>query len=232
MEPIVILRHIECESAGYLADYLTARSVPFHVIRVDQGDNIPHHAENISGLVLMGGPMSANDRLPFIEKELHLIRTAHELKLPILGHCLGAQLISKALGGKITANPVPEIGWYQVSKYPNAQADSWLSNVPEPSMVFHWHRETFSLPKGAAPLLHSAFCRHQAFVIDNTLALQCHVEMQANMVRQWLNIYRNDLPEPLPSVQSQEQILANLAIKISRLKEIAQVIYTRWLACF
>jgi GMP synthase-like glutamine amidotransferase len=142
---------------------------------------------------------------------------------------LGGQLISKALGGEIISNPVTEMGWYPVSGHENTCAKDWLKDLPEQFEVFHWHGETFSLPDGAAPLLQSNFCKNQAFVMGNSLALQCHVEMKINMVQEWVEFYESELPEPSSSVQSREQMLEKLEERIQNSKKIADVLYAKWL---
>jgi len=174
MKPILIFRHIACEGPGYLGDYLTSRDIPFQTVCVDKGEEVPDNPGVSSVQVFMGGPMSVNDSLPGLEKELKLIYAAHQENIPVLGHCLGAQLISRALGGEITLNPVPEMDWYPVTGYDNSLSIEWLRDLPEQFEVFHWHGETFSLPDGAVPLLQSAVCNNQAFILGNSLAFQCH----------------------------------------------------------
>lgn len=230
MKPILIFRHIACEGPGYLGEYLTSRDIQFHTICLDQGEEVPEDPGASSGLVFMGGPMSVNDPLPSIEKELRLIRTAHQENIPVLGHCLGGQLISKALGGEITSNPVPEMGWYPVTGYDNALSIEWLKALPERFEVFHWHGETFSLPDSAVPLLQSDICKNQAFILDRSLAFQCHVEMMNNMVQEWFDVYGDDVPEPSSSVQSREQMLENLKDRIQTSMVVADVFYGKWLS--
>jgi GMP synthase-like glutamine amidotransferase len=116
MKPIYIFRHQEYEGPGYLQQVLHQHQLPYQIFYIDQGETVPSNIEHCSALVFMGGPMSVNDELPWIAPELHLIRDAVAKHLPVLGHCLGGQLISKALGGKITANAVKEIGWLPVIK--------------------------------------------------------------------------------------------------------------------
>jgi len=230
MKQIIIFRHIACEGPGYLGDYLTSRGIPFHIICVDQGEEVPVDPSDYSGFVFMGGPMSVNEPIPWIEKELQLIRMAYQENIPVLGHCLGGQLICKALGGEITSNPVCEMGWYPVRGIENEHSKDWLKDLPEQFEVFHWHGETFSLPEGAVPLLQSDFCKNQAFIIGNCLALQCHVEMKSNMVQEWFDFYEDDVPEPSLSVQSREQMLENLEERIHNSKVVADVFYEKWLS--
>jgi len=198
------------------------------LIAVDEGHVIPKTLDGIGGLVFMGGPMSVNDDLPWISDELTLIRLAGEREVPVLGHCLGGQLIAKALGATVHANAVREIGWHDV-----AQADGsspWLSDLPERFEAFHWHGETFDLPPGAVHLFQSKWCRHQAFSHGNMLALQFHVEMTAAMVQEWSDLYREQLAEPSPSVQSHQAMTAHLEERAARLNAIADALYGRWLA--
>jgi GMP synthase-like glutamine amidotransferase len=177
----------------------------------------------------MGGPMSVNDPLPWIEPELELIRKAVACNMPVLGHCLGGQLISKALGGVISANPVKEFGWLDVTQQNNAAAHSWLGALPQRFPAFHWHGETFSIPAGAALILSSDHCRNQAFVIGNTLALQCHVEMSAAMVREWAALEPEAIASTTPSIQNWEQMSARLDERVHLLQHHADLLYQRWL---
>lgn len=229
MKPVLIFRHITCEGPGYLADFLSARNIAYDIISIDDGDQVPDSLDGVAGLVFMGGSMSVNDPLPWIADELALIRKAHAENLPVLGHCLGGQLISKALGGKVMPNPVKEIGWHPVSRIMNNESMIWLGELPEVYEVFHWHGETFTLPDGATLLLQSRFCSNQAFVIGNTLALQCHVEMTAMMVKEWLSFYSNDMPESSASVQSKKEILVDLDKHVRSLQMVADQLYTQWL---
>jgi GMP synthase-like glutamine amidotransferase len=229
MKPVRIFRHIDCEGPGYFAEILKHYSIPFELVRIDAGDTLPPAIDDVSGLVFMGGPMSVNDDLPWIAQELALIRRAVAADLPVLGHCLGGQLIARALGGTVYANPVKEIGWLPVQKLPGEVADDWLSGLGDEHSLFHWHGETFSLPMGATSILQSRHCAQQGFVIGKTLALQCHVEMTTNMVRKWVARYADELAVPSDTVQSPETVLAGVEEKIAGLHRVADVLYRRWL---
>jgi GMP synthase-like glutamine amidotransferase len=229
MRPLTIFRHIACEGPAYLAEVLERHAVPWRLIKVDEGETIPESLDDCSGLVFMGGPMSVNDPEAWIEQELVLIRMAQAAGMPVLGHCLGGQLISKALGGTISANPVKEIGWHNVRKCDTPAAASWLAGLPEEATLFHWHGETFSLPDGAEVILESSHCAHQAFAIGNTLALQCHVEMLTPMVSEWATLYAHELEETGSTVQSAEQMTADLPARIDAAQQFADQLYRRWL---
>ena len=230
MRPLTVFRHISCEGPGYLAEVLERQAIPYRLIRIDANEPVPDSIEDSSGLVFMGGPMSVNDALPWIEQELALIRMAQDRGLPVLGHCLGGQLISKALGGTITANPVKEIGWHPVRSAGTPAADDWLRDVPAEPTLFHWHGEVFSIPEGAELILENDNCAHQAFAMGNTLALQCHVEMTAPMVSEWAALYKDELQAVTATVQSAEQMTEHLNERIRAAQQVADKLYQRWLA--
>lgn len=229
MNPILIFRHWPSEGPGYLADFLDHYGIAWQLIAVDQGAAIPVTLNNIAALIFMGGPMSVSDNLPWIAQEINLIQQAHASGMPVLGHCLGGQLIAKALGGIVTRNPVREIGWLPVQKINHITTDDWLFGLPPTFNVFHWHGETFSIPEGADLILASQNCLHQGFVIGNILALQCHIEMTEELIRAWINDNPEELIPPSASVQSAPEMLIDLAPRITELHNIAQHIYTRWL---
>lgn len=229
MKPISIFRHTPPEGPGYFGDFLERQQIPYRVIAVDAGEAIPATLDETSALVFMGGPMSVNDPLPWIKPELELIRQAVACDMPVLGHCLGGQLISKALGGTITANPVKEFGWFNVMQQHNAAANAWLSTLPQIFPAFHWHGETFTIPSGADLILSSDGCRNQAFVIGNTLALQCHVEMTAAMVREWAELQPQDIVRATPTIQTWPQMSKQLEQRVETLQHHAGLLYQRWL---
>jgi len=187
MKPVAILRHAAVEGPGYLADFLDRHAIPWQLIRVDAGDPVPTTAETFSALAFMGGPMSVNDDLPWLAQEFSLIREAYAQDIPLLGHCLGGQLISRALGAMVSRNPIKEIGWGEVTVSDSATARAWFGDLGRFDS-FHWHGETFALPPGAVHLLASAHCANQGYALGKHLALQCHVEMNEPMIRAWCEV--------------------------------------------
>ena len=119
-----------------------------------------------------------------------------------------------------------EVGWHNVQRVDNKPARDWLESLPQEFEVFHWHGETFSLPQDATLLLTSPACAYQAFVWRNMLALQCHVEMTATMVREWA---AHEMAAPSATVQSAEEMQQDLQAKVSALHCVADVLYARWL---
>jgi len=231
MKPVVIFRHALTEGAGYLSEFLDERGIPWQLVKIDQGDTMPASAKEFSGLVFMGGPMSVNDDLPWLKSAFGLVLEAMESDIPVLGHCLGGQLISKALGATVGKNPVKEIGWGEVAVTDHAEARKWFGDVQN-FQSFHWHGETFALPKGATHLLSSAYCQNQAYSIGKHLAFQCHIEMTASMVKKWCAAGVAELEESAASagVQSQDAMQADLAPRISTLNSVAKQVYTQWIA--
>ncbi len=230
MKPIYIFRHVACEGPGYLAEVLGRREIPYRLVCVDEGEPVPPSPDAASALVFMGGPMSVNDPLRWVQEEISLIQRAAALGLPMLGHCLGGQLISKAFGANVTASSVKEIGWFPVERLPGPEVDAALDPLPLRFDVYHWHGETFSLPDGAVPLLRSAHCERQAWGKGNVLALQCHVEMTADMVREWAQLYAPELATDVPSVQNAAAMQDQLEERVQGLQRVADVVYDRWLS--
>ena len=147
VKPVAIFRHSPTEGPGYFATFLDAHRIPWRLIKVDAGEPVPASPADFSGLVFMGGPMSVNDDLPWIPDVVALINSSAQADIPVLGHCLGGQLMSKALGGTVTRNGVKEIGWGKVAVTDGAQARDWFGATREFN-GFHWHGETFTRRQG------------------------------------------------------------------------------------
>ncbi len=230
MKPIAIFRHLPTEGPGYFATFLERHSIPWELVAIDRYDAVPTKLNGYSGLVFMGGPMSVNDSLPWIAKELALISDAVTTDIPVLGHCLGGQLMAKALGGVVTKNAVKEIGWGAVQVPENEAARAWFGELRS-FTSFHWHGETFSLPAGAKRVLESAHCANQGFVMGKHLALQCHVEMTETMIDDWCKAGTEEITaSPGPAVQSVAQIKRDTTQKLAELHVVADGLYTRWIA--
>lgn len=228
IKPIAIFRHTSGEGPGYFATFLDTHSVPWQLIRIDEGESVPSSTETFSGLCFMGGPMSVNDNLLWIPPILNLIRQAVARDIPVIGHCLGGQLISKALGGVVTSNPVKEIGWGRVEST-GPLASEWVGDTRS-FEAFHWHGETFSIPPGATRILQSEHCANQAYVIGKTLGMQCHVEMTEAMIRLWNRAWEQENVLPGPSVQRPKQMYERMHERIAAMRTVADRVYTRWIS--
>ncbi|HSI25184.1 MAG TPA: type 1 glutamine amidotransferase [Methylotenera sp.] len=230
MKPVIIFRHAATEGPGYLATFLDEHKIPWQLVKIDEGEPLPTSISGFSGLVLMGGPMSVNDDLPWIAPLLGLIRVAYQADIPLLGHCLGGQLISKALGAVVTKNPIKEIGWGEVNVTDNAIAKEWFGEL-DGFNSFHWHGETFSLPDYAVHLLSSPYCQNQAYAIGKHLAFQCHIEMTAEMVESWCAVGADEIAQSADSVavQQSEKMQENLPLHCFFLNKVAKQVYTQWI---
>jgi GMP synthase-like glutamine amidotransferase len=171
--------------------------------------------------------MSVNDDLPWLPPLFALIRDAVARGVPVIGHCLGGQLMSKALGGQVTKNPVKEIGWGRVVTT-DAVAREWLGDL-EGFEAFHWHGETFSIPAGATRILSSDYCVNQAFVVGRHLGMQCHVEMTEAMIRLWCRQWADECAAPSASVLTPQQMEENLDARIAAMRVAADRLYARWI---
>ncbi len=220
---------MRAEGPAYFATYLERRSIPWTLIAIDEGGKVPKDAREFSGLAFMGGPMSVNDDLPWVAPALELARDAVRKDVPLLGHCLGGQLMSKALGGEVTAARVKEIGWGEVQVADNGVARAWFGDLAAFD-AFHWHGETFSIPPGATRVLGNAHCANQAFAIGKHLGLQCHVEMTEDLVRLWVRGGRNEIEKAArsPGVQRPGAIERRLAQRVEALHKVADRIYDKW----
>ncbi|HEX6005856.1 MAG TPA: type 1 glutamine amidotransferase [Burkholderiales bacterium] len=233
MKPVVIMRHAATEGPGYFATFLERHAVPWRLVKVDEGEALPADIGTCSALAFMGGPMSANDDLPWVAEALALIRGAVAADIPVIGHCLGAQLMAKALGGLVTRNPVKEIGWGTVEILPGPAAEMWFGSLLAPFEAFHWHGETFSIPPGATRLASSAHCPNQIFVRGPHLGMQCHVEMTPELIRAWCREWGKEvqwIAARTPSVQTPAQMTDRVEARVAALHAIADRLYQRWIS--
>ena len=231
MHPVLIFRHSPTEGPGYFTAFLDRHGIPWKLVRIDAGDAVPETLNGISGLCLMGGPMSVNDDLPWIPPLLALIRQAVAADVPVIGHCLGGQLMSKALGGTVSQNPLKEIGWGDVLMTDANATRPWLGEAAQPMLAFHWHGETFSLPPGATRILESTYCTNQAYVLnDRHIAMQCHVEMTPELITSWCDQGAAEIAaSDSPGVQPPDAIQADMHVRTARLHQLADKIYSRWI---
>lgn len=232
MKPVAIFRHSPTEGPGYFAIFLEQHGIPWQLIAVDAGEAIPESPTDFSGLCFMGGPMSVNDPLPWIEPLCELIRAADAQDIPLIGHCLGGQLISKALGGQVTKNPVKEIGWSEALAEDHDIARRWLGDFAgQPGTVFQWHGETFSIPPGATRLFANRHCANQMYVRGPHLAMQCHVEMTPEMIATWTCQWAAEVEaaSEQASVQSTGEMNAQVDQHLPAMRSLSDRLYSAWI---
>jgi GMP synthase (glutamine-hydrolysing) len=179
---VLVLRHESFEHLGHFAAVLEENDAAYEYH--DLGE--PLSPANYDAVIVMGGPMSANDELPGLRDELGLIERALKENVPLLGVCLGAQLIAKALGARVYRNAQLEIGWEPVWLTDAAKTDALFEGMDSPETFFHWHGETFDLPAGAEWLAYSEKCQHQAYRYGRRVyGIQFHPEITAAMITDW-----------------------------------------------
>jgi len=201
-----VLQHAPFEGLAGIANWLTAQKADVSYSRFFEKTALPPR-DGFDLLIVMGGPMSVNDEgeHPWLRGEKQFIRDTIARGTPVLGVCLGAQLIASALGARVFRNAQKEIGWHPIEAVPT-NAD--VFRFPETLPVFHWHGETFDLPPGAVRLARSAACANQAFQIGRrTLALQFHLEVTPEAVQAFVDHCGDEL-QPAPYVQTGPELIA------------------------
>lgn len=238
--PIGIVQHDPDVPSGYFAMWAQQAGLPLEVIRVDAGEAVPSRAERFSGLCFLGGRMSVNDPLPWIAAVLDLIRDADAAGVPVIGHCLGGQLLARALGGAVLRHAVKEMGWGELRVTNATLARDWLGAEPAERLeTFQWHGDRFEPPPGGQNFLASPFCANQAFVIERAgyahLGLQFHCEMTTELVAAWTadpesvdEIEEERAHTGGPAVQSVQAMREDLDARVARLNRFAARLYERW----
>jgi GMP synthase (glutamine-hydrolysing) len=218
---MIVIQHEPREGPGSLTRLLPAGT---RIVRAWE-EPVPQEP---CALLLLGGGMSANDDLPFLRAEKLLIQRCLGRDVPVLGLCLGSQLLAAALGGTVARAPQKEIGFYRVRMLPEARTDALWSAVPESFVAFHWHGDAFSLPEGAVPLAASTMTPLQAFRFgDRAWGAQFHPEMDLPLLRAFIETGAADLAEA--GVEA-EALLAAAPRELPRVAQIAELIFQRWLA--
>lgn len=229
MKPVAIFRYARSDEPGHFAIFLSRRGIPWTLFTLDTGVSVPASAQAFSGIGMMGGPMSVNDNLPWISSMLALIREAHERDVPMIGHCLGGQLIAKALGEQVTRSPAIEVGWHDLRADDAALAREWFGDGPRYT-AFQWHVESFEIPRGATRVLTNDGCPNQAYVLGKHLGMQCHIEITREILAAWL---RNGAEEvaayKVPTVQTPAEMERDLDARLQALNALADHAYTRWI---
>jgi len=229
MRPVAVFRFSPSEGPGRFGDWLSAHGTPFRLVALDLGEPVPGDPEAYAGIGMMGGPMGANDETPWRDPLAVLLRRAVDACVPVIGHCLGGQILARALGGAVTRAPVTEIGWIDVEATDRDAAREWFGGR-ERMNVFEWHYDAFTIPPGATRVLTNPFNENQAYVLDGRhIGFQCHVEMTRELVTTWCGMAPDELPAAsTPSRQSRDDILRDLDAHVASLNVLADGIYARW----
>ena len=218
MPKILVIKNARLEGPGVIGKLLEADGFELQTVFAKK-EKIP--ALDHSAVLILGAPESANDDLQYLRDEMELIRSASEKNIPTLGICLGSQLIAKAFGANVYPGPKKEIGFYHNVESDKASNSRLFSGISNPFTVFHWHGDTFDLPKNAVHLASSEQYAHQAFRLkDNVYGFQFHVEVTPEMIQEWIQKGNQELnavkeyisvPHLLQETQKYNQTLEPLA---------------------
>ncbi|WP_027016993.1 type 1 glutamine amidotransferase [Comamonas composti] len=234
MKPIAIFQHTEVGAPGAIPDLLAELGRPVQLVRVLDGEAVPEDPSAFCGLVFMGGHMGVHDDWPWIAQELALIRKAVAARIPVVGHCLGSQLLAAALGAEVRRHERSEIGWARLAVEDNAVARQWFGRPGgQELLTFQWHGDTFAIPEGATRIARSAYCDNQGFVADGLhLGIQSHLEMTPELVA--LSVERNghqmENQEAAgnPACSPRADVLNALQARTQEMHATLKTLYGRW----
>lgn len=232
MRPVLILQHQTPERPAYLTTWLDDHGIDWETRNAGRGEDFPASIEPYAALAVMGGGMSANDALLSNRQAEILILQAMHWDRPVIGHCLGGQLMTRALGGVITASPQPEIGWQPIEYANDPMVEHWFGTDPTPTVI-QWHYEAFSVPRGARRLASSSACPNQAWALGSHLAMQFHIEMDVDKAREWAadeDPKWADARALYESVQDSQAIIEGIGPYLAQHQAMADSIYRRWLS--
>ncbi len=193
-----VLQHTPPETLGTIVDALDERGIAHEYARPFLGERVSADMEDAAGLIVMGGPMGVRDveQSPFLRDEMRLIESALRHGKPVLGICLGSQMLASALGASVTRGKKKEIGWFPVRLDEHAQQDPLWTGLEGTFVPFHWHGDVFSLPKKAVPLASSETTEHQAFRYgDSVYGFLFHMEVTENMIREMIRNFSEELQQ-------------------------------------
>ena len=219
---VLMLKHISIEGGGTIEDYLKSNRWEIEKRELQDGDSVPSKLD-YDAIIILGGPMNVyeEDKYPFLKDEDRLIKEAIKKEIPTLGICLGAQLIAKAAGAKVTKNKVKEIGWYKVSLTDAGKKDPVFKGLGESFYVFQWHGDTFGIPENGKLLATAELCTNQALRVGkNIYGLQFHMEVTDKMIYEWIDTYDEEL-QSLRGVIDVEKIRRDTKSKFSSYKDRA-----------
>jgi len=217
---LLIVKHVEVEGPGLIEQCLTEGNIPYQILTLETGVHFPR-LDDLSRIVLLGGPMNVyeEDSYPFLREEDLFIKEAIQRGKFVLGICLGAQLIAKALGAKVFRAPSKEIGWYDVRLTEEGSRDPLFQGLPQSFPVFQWHEDAFSIPKAGKLLLTSGLLNQAFRYGENAYGLQFHLEVTEDMIGEWMEAYEEEFKgtESLPHTRA--EILAETEVKMGGYKE-------------
>ncbi len=233
MSRILVFQHVAAEPLGTLDLLIRQRGHRVKFVNFERQPDAHPKLDRYSGLIVLGGPMNVEDRATrkHLQTELDVIAEALAQEKPVLGICLGAQLLAHALGAEVRRNRVSEIGWYDLDATAAGRADPVFAPLGAVAPVFQWHGYTFDLPAGAAHLARTSTCAHQAFRHgNNAYGFQFHLEMDQPLIERWLNLpaYRDELIAAGLG-RDAEAIRAETLPRIAAMQQVAHAVFDNFL---
>ncbi len=224
---VLAVQHVAEEPPALVAEILEAAGAALRVVQVHRGDAVPRSVAPLDGLVVMGGPMGVADapRLAHLRDEMALLESALAAKIPVLGICLGSQLLAASLGARVAAAPEKEIGWYPVSLEPAAAADPLFAGVPDPFPALHWHGDAFDAPRGSVPLARSERTRCQAFRHGRAWGLLFHCEIGRTQLEGMVRSFDEELDS---AGVSGDALLAGARRQGAGAARAGRILYGNW----
>lgn len=236
MKKVLVIQHVAHEILGTFHPLLKQAGIRIRYANFGREPHPVFEMKRYDGLVILGGPMGVyeSNKYPHLLEEIECARQAMEQGKPVLGICLGAQLIAAALKAGVTPNQKKEIGWYDVSLTTEGKTDPLLGELAGTEKIFQWHGDTFQVPQGAARLAESSACANQAFRYGtNVYGFQFHLEVDEAMVERWLSISSMQAELcALAGHDSPEKIRSDTAKYIARQKELGRKVFSRYLELF
>ena len=195
---ILIAKHIESEGPGTLGTFIESEGAKLHVVNLHNSEHLPDNPGSFDAIVSMGGPMNVyeDEKYPFLKRETEFLRKALESNIPVLGICLGAQMIARASNAQVVKSPMSELGWGTVTLTRDGKSDLFFQSIPSTFEVFQWHGDMFHVPDEGKLLASGSDCPNQAFRVGTAFGVQFHVEVTRDMLKEWF-LDSPQLPEML-----------------------------------
>jgi len=236
MSKILVFQHVAYEVLGTLDPLLRGSGIRIKYVNFGRFPNSQPSLEGYRGVIILGGPMNVDqvDQYKHLVTEINLIQDAIKWGLPVLGICLGAQLIAKALGSEVRKNREVEIGWYDVSPTDDGRKDPLINHFRETERIFQWHGDTFNIPNGAVHLASSACCENQAFRYNgNVYGFQFHLEVDRKMIERWLRVpdHKEEIQKTKGRIDPQD-IRKETILYIDRLEKLSDIVFGEFIKHF
>ncbi len=225
---VLVLQHVACETLGTIEQALQSEQLGHRYVRIQDGDDVPARCDDVCGLIVMGGPMSVYDeaRLPHLTREMKLIHAALTAGRPVLGVCLGSQLLAHVLGSRVYPGPRKEFGWHRVRLTEAGRNDPLWANAPAEFQGFHWHGDVFDLPPGCELMASSDLTRNQAFRSGvSAYGLLFHMEVTVPLIEGLAATFAEELAQ---AGGTPDQLRDGATDSLSQLASVGAGFFTGW----